>query len=271
LTVFALHYKNFAAPIRRINGFTARVMQAHLYDELGIKRKSCVFVFPKGSRGAANMLIYWLMQLYVSAPTSTAGWFIQVPTDVLRRVWPEDHWPDTHHITCFALQSMGNAVPTPLTINITQQQRTELLAWSPLPLLIGINEIACLNTRAPVMRMNDHEFIAPDGAQILGGEYWTIHSLKRLTNTYNHLAYMVDWVDALGIPREHAKVRVLAACLHTHDQITAMDELIHWLPFLLPDEDAQAAVDKLSKRSDLEGTRWKPADSAQMQSSGLRH
>ncbi|QKJ67464.1 hypothetical protein HQN60_12530 [Deefgea piscis] len=256
MSIPVLHHHNFAAPIRKLTGFKSKCVLCIIYDETGVQRRVYLFAHPHTSKGLANQLAYWMIQAYADCQPSDAAWLIQLPRATLSQLWPDHHWHELH--TCWALQEIPNSSPESLSTTHSAALMRDLNAWPDLALIIGINEMLCLNSATPTTRLGVGRYAAIDGGDLLGGEYWTIPSLKRLTCTHNHLAHLAGFTNSWGIASEHHQQQVQAACAKLPQQLSSIEELLEWLQFMLTDQAALAAIKFIRPRLNLARTRWNP-------------
>lgn len=257
LSIHVLHRNNLCSILRPLYGFTSRVFLARIKDEGGVKRMVLAFAFPRGSRGLANMVIWWLCKHAVGcANQERACWFIKVPGDLLADHFPDCEWPA--EITCWAVAEIPGAQPDALPTVMTEGLRNHLQAWAELPKVIGLNDILCHSSPSPVMRVTGipAQYVALDGAQIIGGEFWRASDLPKMQGNYNHLARMSGYVNEMGIPNPQFRGFVRWSCRHFRVRLTDMIEAQRVLHYLLPGNEGEQVLRWIASRSKLERTRW---------------
>lgn len=252
----ALHKQNYRFPIKPLHNYTCRIFLSYIRDENKIVRTVYTYAFPRGSRGMANNVIYWMTNLYANNISSSAAWFIEVEQKHLIAMYPDDNWPENGMVCFCCEQTPSNACPA-VTMQASPNLTASLNRWPKLAATIGINEILALNHPVPIMRTGKDKYAAIDGSQILGGEYWQISDFSALQSSQNHLARLAEWINARGTPKPGTHALVKLACVPlTNPLMHPFIELERVLLKILPSADVSAVISLIKDRATLEKTRW---------------
>jgi hypothetical protein len=254
-----LDKQNYHFPIKPLENFTCRIFLSYIRDENKIARTVYTYVFPQGSRGMANNVIYWTTNLYAHNISSSGAWFIDVEQKHLLAMYPNDNWP-REGMVCFCCEQIPGDDCHAVTLQGSPSLTASLNRWPRLAATIGINEILALSHSVPIMRVGTDKYAAIDGSQILGGEYWQISDFSTLQTSQNHLARQAGWINARGVPKPGSHAAVKNACKPlTNPLMHPFIELEKILLNILPSADVSAVIARIKDRVTLENTRWHSA------------
>ena len=219
---------------------------AHLIDENAQHVMAYIKPFQPDSRGCFGEISRHLLATALGINTPPQTWIHLLSPKKAREAWPEQAWPD-QPIVSFA----SAEVITDKKFNSDNPALIKLLlhwsmVWQLIALDIWLDNIDSNSSNLILTNAND--FVAIDGAECFGGQFWTTAQLDHTVYNHNKLAQLISAADNYSLSNEAQEQ--IAAASHSHDSALVLCEqrLQYWHDVLIGPDECHAAVNFLWQR-----------------------
>lgn len=230
------------ADLPNMGGEASRVGLAEVFDRHTRPHQVYLKVCLPMKTILAGDILRWSLAAAMQVPVPARAWLCHVPTDMAEALWPDLPWRESWGrdvIPGFATESVYGAAPPTFVELVHDHEMIERLKQWPglLPTIAldlwGANADDNLsNTLEIVGPDGEVRFATVDGGQMLGGDEWTIDSIRAQCprgNRYRRISKMARAVYGHMLPAEARKRLTALAGRH----IVALDQCEDKLEALL--------------------------------------
>lgn len=251
--------------VSAVGGFSSHLAIADIFDDHGQAHAVYLKVYRPNTHSLAGEVVRWTLGATLDVAQPARAWLCQVPTSMLAVLWPEVDWAaewGDEIVPGFATAMLTSDAPaTPIGGLFDPTVRAQLQAWPGLAATVALdewggNDDANLSNLIYLPQLDGRAaFATVDGGRFLGGDAWTIDSLRalrpeRASARRPSKLSMAAWG---AMPPARAIGDVLAAAIgHAPAFEMTRAYLYYWLSEILDDAKlTHEALLSLELRADL--------------------
>lgn len=176
--------------VSAVGGFSSHLAIADIFDDQGQAHAVYLKAYRPNTHSLAGEVVRWTLGAPLNVAQPARAWLCQVPAAMLTALWPEVDWAaewEDDLVPGFATAMLTGATPaTPIGGLLDPTVRAQLLQWPGLAATVALdewggNDDANLSNLIYLPQDDGRAaFATVDGGRFLGGDVWTVESLRAL-------------------------------------------------------------------------------------------